>query len=270
MSGIAKLKDDTTLATGKKNVLEWVMEHEGISGADIDSVSAGTHIPIEINPTSPSLPPNQTIDECILPEPCILHPEKPACTMAKSPSSMVDDALRAEEKLSDDEAAFNRTRGTIMHAIIRTGIRGTVLPTAKAVACALQAEGVGQDRADKPAAEILEEAGKTLADPFIIRLMESHETRSEWEIEDATNEGRVRSGIIDLAAFNEDTWWICDFKTSRPEDSEPIEAFVSHERKLYRPQLEAYREMLARLKDIPESQISVGIYLTAFLRWEEL
>ncbi len=270
MSGIAKLKDDTTLATGKKNVLEWVMEHEGISGADIDSVSAGRHIPIEINPTSPSLPPNKTVDECILPEPCILHPERPACIMAKSPSSMVDDALRAEEKLSDDEAAFNRTRGTIMHAIIRTGIRGRVLPTAKAVACALQAEGVGQDRADKTAAEILEEAGKTLADPFIIRLMESYETRSEWEIEDATNEGRVRSGIIDLAAFNEDTWWICDFKTSRPEDSEPIEAFVSHERKLYRPQLEAYREMLARFKDIPESQISVGIYLTAFLRWEEL
>jgi len=61
------------------------MEYEGISGADIDSVFAGRHIPTEINPTSPSLPPDKTADERILPEPCLLHPEKPAYIMAKIP-----------------------------------------------------------------------------------------------------------------------------------------------------------------------------------------
>jgi len=269
MSGIAKLKDDTTLSTGKKNVIEWVMEYEGISGADIDSVFAGRHIPTEINPTSPSLPPDKTADERILPEPCLLHPEKPAYIMAKSPSSMVNDALRAEEKLSDDESAFKRTRGTVTHEILATGIRGRPLPTAKAVARTLYAEGIGPGRADETAPEILEEAVKTLADPLIARLTAMTAVQNEWEIEDATEEGRVRSGAIDLAALDVDTWWICDFKTSRPEDSEPLEAFIAQERELYRPQLEAYREMLANLKNVPESLIRAGIYLTALQRWEE-
>ncbi len=44
---------------------------------------------------------------------------------------------------------------------------------------------------------------------------------------------------------------------------------ISHERELYRPQLEAYREMLSHLKDAAESQIRAGIYLTALLRWEK-
>ncbi|MBW2649243.1 MAG: PD-(D/E)XK nuclease family protein, partial [Deltaproteobacteria bacterium] len=130
--------------------------------------------------------------------------------------------------------------------------------------------GVEKGRANKTAAGILEEAEKTLADHFITRLMKSPETKSEWEIEDTPAEARVRSGIIDLAALDGDTWWICDFKTSRPEDGEPVEEFIAHEKDLYRPQLEAYREMLAHLKDIPETQIRVGIYLTALQRWEEL
>jgi len=79
---------------------------------------------------------------------------------------MVNDALRAEEKLSDDESAFKRTRGTVTHEILATGIRGRPLPTAKAVARTLYAEGIGPGRADETAPEILEEAVKTLADPL--------------------------------------------------------------------------------------------------------
>ncbi len=165
---------------------------------------------------------------------------------------------------------FNRIRGTVTHAILSAAIRGKPLPTAKAVVRALYVEGVGQDRADKTAVEILEEAQKTLADPFIARLTAIPAVQNEWEIEDTPGENRVRSGVIDLAALDGDTWWICDFKTSRPDNGQPLEEFVAHERELYRPQLEAYREMLAHLKDVPESRICAGIYLTALLRWEEL
>jgi ATP-dependent exoDNAse (exonuclease V) beta subunit len=270
LSGIAKVKDDDTLATGKRNILEWVMEHEGKSGAAIDDVSTGRDIPIEINPKSPSLPPDETTSEPALPESYDLQPERPAYTMAKSPSSFAEDKLRSEGKLDDDAAAFNRTRGTVTHAILNTAIRKRALPTAAAVARVLEAGGVGQTRADGTASGILKEAEKTLADPFITRLMKSPETKSEWEIEDTPAEARVRSGIIDLAALDGDTWWICDFKTSRPEDHQPVEEFIAHERELYRPQLEAYRKMLANLKDISETRIRAGIYLTALLRWEEL
>jgi len=270
LSGIAKVKDDDTLATGKKNILEWVMEHEGIEGAAIDDVSTESNIAIEINPKSPYLPPDETTSEPALPESYDLQPERPAYTMAKSPSSFAEDKLQSEGKLDDDATAFNRTRGTVIHAILNTAIRKRALLTTAAVARVLEAEGVGQARANGAASGILEEAEKTLADPFITRLMKSPETKSEWEIEDAPTEGRVRSGIIDLAALDGDTWWICDFKTSRPENDQPVEEFIEHERELYHPQLQAYREMLAHLKDIPETLIRVGIYLTALLRWEEL
>ena len=270
LSGIAKVKDDDTLAAGKRNVLEWVMEHEGINGAAIDGVSAGRDIAIEIDPASPSLPPDETTDEPVLPEPYDFQPERPAYAMAKSPSSFAEDKLRSEGKLDGDEAVFNRIRGMVTHAILNTAIRGRTLPTAAAVARALEAGGVGQDRAGKTAVGILQEAEKTLADPLVSRLAATPAVQNEWEIEDTPVEGRVRSGVIDLAAFDGNTWWICDFKTSRPEDGQPVEKFVAQERDLYRPQLEAYREMLAHLKDVPESRIRTGIYLTAFLRWEEL
>ena len=270
MSGIAKIKDDDTLSPGKKNVLEWVLEHEGINGAAIDDVSAGSDISIEINPAPPPLPRDEIISEPALPEPYELQPERPASIMAQSPSSFAEDVLRAEGTLVGDEAAFNRARGTVTHAILNTAIRGRTLPTETAVARALEAEGVIQDRAGKTAPEILKEAEKTLADPFVARLTAIPGVQNEWEIEDAPGENRVRSGIIDLAAHEGDTWWICDFKTSRPDDGQPLEEFIAHERELYRPQLDAYREMLSRLKDVPEPRIRVGIFLTALLRWEEL
>ncbi|MBW2649274.1 MAG: PD-(D/E)XK nuclease family protein, partial [Deltaproteobacteria bacterium] len=269
MSGIAKVKDDDTLTAGKKNVLEWVMEHDGIDGAAIEDVSAERDIAIEIDPISPSLPPDETASETVLPEQYDLHPQRSAYTMAKSPSSFAEDILRAEGKLSGDEASFNRARGTVTHAILNTAIRGRKLPTVAAVARALEAGGIGQDRADKTAPEILKEAEKTLTDPFVARLTAISAIKNEWEIEDTPAEGRVRSGVIDLAALDGDTWWICDFKTSRPEDDQPVEEFVAQEKDLYRPQLEAYKEMLAHLKNVPESKIQTGIYLTALLRWEE-
>ncbi len=53
MSGIAKIKDDDILTPGKKNILEWVMEHEGINGAAIEDVSAGRNIPHRDQPHIP-------------------------------------------------------------------------------------------------------------------------------------------------------------------------------------------------------------------------
>ena len=270
MSGIAKVKDEDILTHGKENILKWVMEHEGINGTAVDAVSAGRNIAVAINPAFPPLPPDEMTSEPALPEPHDLQPERSVYTMAKSPSSFAQDILRAEGKLTGDEAAFNRARGTVTHAILSTAIRGKALPTTKAVARALHAEGLERARADKTAADILEEAEKTLADPFVTRLTAIPAVQNEWEIEDTPTEGRVRSGIIDLAALDGDTWWVCDFKTSRPENGQPVEEFIAHERDLYRSQIEAYREMLAHLKDIPESRIRAGIYLTALLRWEEL
>ncbi|MEA2014323.1 MAG: 3'-5' exonuclease, partial [Thermodesulfobacteriota bacterium] len=270
MSGIAKLDDDNILTPGKKNILEWVTEHEGINDTAVEDITAGENIPIEFNPETPSLPLDLTTSFHALPEAYDLKPERPAYTMARSPSSFAKKNLQSEDKLDDDEALFNRVRGTVIHSILSSAIRERPLPTVSAVANALYAEGVPKNRSNETATEIIEEAEKTLADPFIFRLIKSPESKSEWEIEDTPSEGRVSSGVIDLVAPDGNTWWICDFKTSQPEEGQPVEEFIAYERELYRSQIEAYREMLARLKDIPETQIHAGIYLTALLRWEEM
>ncbi|MDI6615434.1 MAG: 3'-5' exonuclease, partial [Syntrophaceae bacterium] len=270
MSGVAKVKDDGTLAAGKQNILQWIMEYEGIDEAEKDDVTAGTNIPIEINPVSPAPQPEERVSAFTLSGPYEIRPEEPSYIPAKSPSTFAEETLRAEGKLEGDEAAFSRARGTVIHAILSAAVRGRILPTVAAVARALESEGIGRDRASTTSAGILEEARKTLADPFVARLMAIPGAKNEWELEDCPAEGRVRSGIIDLAALDGDTWWICDFKTSRPEGGQPAEDFIAQERNLYRPQIEAYREMLAHLKGVPASRIRAGIYLTALLRWEEL
>jgi len=271
LSGVAKVKDDGTLAAGKQNILQWIMEHEGIDGVGKDGVTAGTNIPIEINPLSPAPPPEeQTSTFTTLPEPYEIQPEEPSYTPATSPSTFAEETLRSEGKLEGDEAAFNRARGTVIHAILSAAIGGQKLPAKTAVARALETQGIGRDRASEGAPGILEEAEKTLADPFVARLMAIPGAKHEWELEDSPAEGRVRSGVIDLAALDGDTWWIFDFKTSRPEDGQSVEDFIVQERNLYRHQIEAYREMLAHLTGVPESRIRAGIYLTALLRWEEL
>ncbi len=278
MSGIVKTDDENILKTGKENILKWVMEYEGIVEADIDDIPSGRNIPVEINPDFPSAAPDGKPEETSLPEPYALQPERPAYTTAKSPSSSAEEKFLSEGKPSGDEADFKRARGTVIHAILNTVILGKAIPTEAAVARAMRAEGIGQDRAGETAAGILEEVRTTLADPFIVRLMKADEVKSEWEIEDTPEENRIRSGSIDLAAREGDTWWICDFKTSRPEPGQPIEEFIAHEIELYRPQLMAYREMLAKIGTLPhfsktsrpETNIRIGIYLTALPKWEEL
>ncbi|MCX5835129.1 MAG: PD-(D/E)XK nuclease family protein, partial [Deltaproteobacteria bacterium] len=118
---------------------------------------------------------------------------------------------------------------------------------------------------------ILGEVSGVLQDPFISRLLvkETPVLRSEWAVEDRAGERRVRSGILDLVAFDGTSWWIIDFKTSRPPDGN-LEAFADIQMALYRPQLEAYRAMLGKAEGVREENIQAGIYLTAIKKWFEI
>jgi len=281
MSAVTRIDDANTLKKDTGTILNWVTQYEEIGETEINSIPAGKHIPVTINPDISSPAPDRTPAETILPEPYKLQPERPAYMKAKSPSSFASEAFQSEEKLSGDEGDFKRARGTVVHAILNTAILGRNLPSQAAVSRAMRAEDIGQDRADESAAGILEEVRLTLADPFILRLIQADEVKSEWEIEDTPLENRIRAGSLDLAAREGNTWWICDFKTSRPETGQTVDEFIAHERELYRPQLEAYRQMMEHLKKTgtlpffsetsqPETAIRIGIYLTGLQRWEEL
>ena len=95
------------------------------------------------------------------------------------------------------------------------------------------------------AAEIQAELAACQADPFLTALLAPDIPwgANEWLLEDQPRPGAIRRGVIDLLAFDGQTWWLLDFKTSRPAPGEDWEAFISQETEKYRPQLLAYREM---------------------------
>jgi ATP-dependent exoDNAse (exonuclease V) beta subunit len=76
---------------------------------------------------------------------------------------------------------------------------------------------------------------------------------------------------LDFLAFDGREWWLVDFKTSRPPAGGNWEDFLLKEQEKYRPQLLAYREMVAGAKDIsPPEAIRVALYFTAFRKVVEL
>jgi ATP-dependent exoDNAse (exonuclease V) beta subunit len=136
---------------------------------------------------------------------------------------------------------------------------------------ALISDGVPVESSANMAEDILKEVAGVLKDPIISRLMpkDTPVLKSEWAIEDSEGEHRIRSGILDLVVFDGTSWWIIDFKTSRPPDENP-ETFAEGQRDLYRPQLEAYRSMLGKARSVREENIRTGIYLTAIKKWCEI
>jgi hypothetical protein len=264
-SGVVKSKDETVFAPDK-SILSWVMGYEGLNGKDSTEIK-GTTISVAANPLIDNLSTKDKYAYLILPEPLPLTPER-IPYVVESPSLLKTDDLAHP----GDDNADGRVRGTITHRILHTSIIGAKLPTEAAVVTALCAEGLPEDVAARVTPEIIEEVDSTLKNPFIAGLIDKSNPviRSEWTIEGTSKERHIRSGIIDLAVFDGNNWWIVDFKTSRPAKGESFEKFISREEELYRPQLEAYRSMLEKVESVGNSSIHMGIYLTALKQWREL
>ena len=86
---------------------------------------------------------------------------------------------------------------------------------------------------------------------------------SEWLLEDLAAPDTLRRGQIDRLVFDGESWWILDYKTSRPEKPADWEEFIAQETEKYRPQLLAYREMAARAKGLAPEEIRLALYFTA-------
>ncbi|HLD47452.1 MAG TPA: PD-(D/E)XK nuclease family protein, partial [Desulfobaccales bacterium] len=174
-------------------------------------------------------------------------------------------ATRLESEAATDGDA-PRLRGVIMHRALQTLSSGNPPPDAASLAAALRQEGLTRPVAAALAAEIQAELAACQADPFLVPLLAPDILwgANEWLLEDQPQPGAIRRGVIDLAAFNGQDWWLLDFKTSRPAPGEDWEAFITQETEKYRPQLLAYREMAAKAKGIePPETIRLGIYFTA-------
>jgi ATP-dependent exoDNAse (exonuclease V) beta subunit len=166
------------------------------------------------------------------------------------------------------EDLLPRVRGEVMHSLLETASYGGPLPGEVGVAAALRQGGLDQETAARLAPEILAEAAACLADPFLARLLapEVQTAKSEWLLEDAPSEGMIRRGKIDRLVHDGETWWLVDYKTSRPPEGEDWEAFAAGEAEKYRPQLLAYRDMAAKALGLGPEAITPAIYFTAWQR----
>ncbi|MBN2284419.1 MAG: UvrD-helicase domain-containing protein [Deltaproteobacteria bacterium] len=274
LSGVTTLKEGAFKA-GTQNPLGWIMNYQGMTGktaADVAGVSA-SGLEIAVNPPceAPALAKRSFRPE--LPAPYPLTPEKIPC-MIENPSSGAfdDDEARPVEAESPKAGLSDRVRGTVIHRLMQRGIETGGLPGEVAVRSALRLEGLSATQASSMAADILQEARRSFEDPFLSDLTGGGHpvVRCEWSLEDRKTDERIRSGTIDLTVFDGTSWWVIDFKTSRPAAGQGAEEFMDEELRRYRSQLEDYQAMLSRFEGIDRSVVTCGLYFTALKKWKEL
>jgi ATP-dependent helicase/nuclease subunit A len=185
------------------------------------------------------------------------------------PSSLAMPPVEAVARPETGEAEVGeaaRLRGEVTHRALETLAQGGALPDTPALAAALRQVGMPAAAAAALAPEIQAELRACWDDPFLAGLLNPDLpfTTSEWLLEDQGQPGIIRRGVIDRLVFDGKDWWLLDFKTSRPAAGRDWAAFIHQETEKYRPQLLAYREMVAKTKGIePPAAIRVAIYFTA-------
>lgn len=164
-----------------------------------------------------------------------------------------------------ESEAWAQWRGEITHRLLETVAYGRPLPPEAAVAAALQQKGIPGEAARELAREILAEVNACLEDEQLRRLLDPalQPAKNEWLLEGWQPDGTVVRGQVDRVVFDGRQWWLLDYKTSRPASDEDWEDFIRSEGERYRPQLLAYRELVANLLGQPATAVQPALYFTA-------
>jgi len=115
-------------------------------------------------------------------------------------------------------------------------------------------------RADKNAAWIFNPAHQNI--------------RSEWPVTGVIND-RIQHAFIDryFIAHGDDgspQHWIIDFKTSRHEETENLEEFITEERNRYAETMKKYALIVRELSRATEAEIKTALYFPVLKRFEVL
>jgi ATP-dependent exoDNAse (exonuclease V) beta subunit len=183
----------------------------------------------------------------------------------KSPSRIEDETSQASPLGAEEEEGYARARGVVIHQILETLARKQSCPDGRAIAVALEREGIPLKEAWEIAPQIFEEALQAWRKPDFLSLRKSaREVHVEWAVEDYDGRRTVRVGRFDMLLKMEDIWLLLDYKTGRPEKD--IAAWLKSQKEHYRPQLDAYAEMVARGLNVPKEKIEWAILFTALPR----
>jgi ATP-dependent exoDNAse (exonuclease V) beta subunit len=216
--------------------------------------------------------PSVEIEEKGVPSYEVLPPfdAEPLPYQVRSPSRIEDETSRASAPGAEEEEGYARARGVVIHRILETLARKQSCPQGGAIPVALEGEGIPFKEAEEMAPQVLEEALQAWEAPDFLSLRKSaKEVHVEWAVEDFDGRRTVRVGRFDMLLKMEDRWVLLDYKTGRPEQD--LSAWLQGQKEHYRPQLDAYAEMVARGLNVPEEKIQWAILFTALPRlvWQE-
>jgi len=219
------------------------------------------------------LPPSSVeIEEKVAPSYQVLPPfdAEPLPYQVRSPSRIEDETSQASPLGAEEEEGYARARGVVIHRILETLAGKQSCPEVGAIAVALEREGIPFEETEEIAPQVLEEALKAWEAPDFLSLRKSaKEANVERAIEDYDGRRTVRVGRFDMLLKMEDRWVVLDYKTGRPEKD--LWTWLQSQMDHYRPQLDAYAEMVARGLNVPQEKIQRAILFTALPRlvWEE-
>jgi ATP-dependent helicase/nuclease subunit A len=276
LSGVLK-KNDNILDAADGSVLRWVFDYERLHGKSWDTAEAQpcSALHVVINPRRGNGSPLKPSMDVTVPEPCPFEPEGLPYVI-QHPSAIETDRETLVSETSTTGSPFvsreAAASGTVIHRLIHTCLRGQRLPSSKVIALALREEGVSESSTARLADEIREEVSAALNDPFIKQMTDKKNPllKSEWGLDESGVNKIIRSGTLDLVVFDGLSWWVIDFKSSRPSPGEAIDDFIARQTDLHRAQLTAYRSMLASQRSIPLDDIHVVIYFTFLRIWRDV
>ncbi len=251
--------------------LAWLLEHyrTELPALGLAVTWPGPELEVEVVTEVPPLPPHARIP-ALLEAPLPFVPEA-APYQITFPSQLAEAEIRAEAAALEDPE-IPRLRGEIIHRGLETLALGGELPGVAGLAAALRQEGLDPAKAAALAPELLAELAACRRDPWLTARLDPKLPQgvSEWLLEDLAAPGNVRRGKLDRLVFDGQSWWILDYKSSRPEPPEDWEEFIVRETEKYRPQLLAYREMTAKAKGLAPEEIRLALYFTACRRAVEM
>ena len=268
LTGRASITQKGLLSVRKKSsalgrLLAAVGGVEGASGEPW--LSLGLHLEIDPEPTlagaqagRPRLPGEPPPFEA-----------QPLPYRISSPSALQEETAQAAPFGADDAADANaRPRGVVLHRLWERLALGASLPSEKAVAGALAAEGMGLAEASAQAREVLEEARTAWEHPSFAGLREGAVAlRPEVGLEDHDGAGNLRVGRLDLLIERPEGFVVVDYKTGRPDGAG--EEWLAAQREHYGPQLRAYAQMASRALGAEAAKVRVLLYFTSFQRLVE-
>ena len=269
LSGTVGLAD-SKLSPRKDTPLWWLHNHHGLELTGDKELMAenSSLLDLFLDPPEISEIPHRQPEPAELPEPLPFAPE-PLPYITVAPSQLAEKGVPAGENEDDPNA---RAKGAVAHRILEHLGHQRPLPETAAVVAALVGEGVSETEAKPLAKEILQEVQLSLQEDFFSWLLSNKHPQAycEWSLEDRPAADQIRTGTVDRVVFDGTYWWVVDYKTSRPLGGEKVDNFLEREARRYRPQLLAYKEMVANYFNLESSTVRPVLYFTALQRKVEL